>query len=307
MQKLRCPVTHLELDWSKGLPGSTDGKHIYNVTISGIPLFAESFCSKEAAIQRDHYDDNFARSYIENLNYPHTQEYMMYLDRVFKDQVDACDLVEFAEICCGRGEMSGLFGDQIVSGVGVDISPSMLEEAVKRNDNNIIYVQGDATCLPLGCNEFKSIFMLGGVHHVTDRVQLFAELYRIMQPGGKLFFREPVSDFFLWKWLRWIIYRISPALDANTERPLTWIETVPLLENAGFKVLSWKTYGFLGFCIFMNSDVLIFNKAFRFIPGIRKLTRLFISFDDFITSIPGFNRFGLQVVCVAQKPIESGT
>jgi hypothetical protein len=38
---------------------------------------------------------------------------------------------------------------------------------------------------------------------------------------------------------------------------------------------SWKTYGFLGFCLLMNSDVLIFNRLFRFIPGIRAITRAF--------------------------------
>ena len=52
----------------------------------------------------------------------------------------------------------------------------------------------------------------------------------------------------------------------------------------------------------MNSDVLIFNRLFRFIPGIRGITRAFTRIDDWITSRPGWTRRGLQVVGVAEKP-----
>jgi len=62
------------------------------------------------------------------------------------------------------------------------------------------------------------------------------------------------------------------------------------------------TYGFIGFCLLMNSDVLIFNRLFRFIPGIRGITRAFAKLDDWITSRRGWTRRGLQVVGVAEKP-----
>jgi hypothetical protein len=91
-------------------------------------------------------------------------------------------------------------------------------------------------------------------------------------------------------------------LDADTERPLLFRETAPALEEAGFDVLSWKTYGFLGFCFFMNSDVLIFNRLFRFIPGIRPITRASARLDDLIVRLPFMKRAGLQVVGIAEKP-----
>jgi hypothetical protein len=90
-------------------------------------------------------------------------------------------------------------------------------------------------------------------------------------------------------------------LDAETERPLLWNETVPPLEDAGFQLAEWRTYGFLGFCFFMNSDVLIFNRAFRFIPGIRSITRAAVRLDDWTLRIPGLTHAGLQVIGVAEK------
>jgi hypothetical protein len=52
----------------------------------------------------------------------------------------------------------------------------------------------------------------------------------------------------------------------------------------------------------MNSDVLIFNRAFRFLPGIRRLTRFAAAFDEWVLHWPLMQRAGLQVVGCAVKP-----
>jgi hypothetical protein len=122
-----------------------------------------------------------------------------------------------------------------------------------------------------------------------------------LKPGGWFYFREPVSDFALWRWIRKIIYRLSPTLDHETERPLLWRETVPLLEASGLACRHWSTHGFFGFCLFMNSDVLVFNRLFRFLPGIRQLTRLATRIDDAILSIRFLRHAGLQVVGAVQR------
>ena len=55
--------------------------------------------------------------------------------------------------------------------------------------------------------------------------------------------------------------------------------------------------------VVMNSDVLYFNRLFRFIPGIRYITRAFARFDNWCTGLPGLRRAGLQVVGKAVKPM----
>ncbi len=302
LELLCCPVTHQPLHHDGGHLVSLDGKHRYPLTDSGIPQFALQPASPESRRQQAHYD-KVAGQYIENLGYPHTIEYNAYLDRVFLESIHKPDLALTAELCCGQGELLGLVGGDVGAGVGADISVSMLESACRRHSafHRFGFVQADATRLPLPDAAFESVFMLGGVHHVPDRARLFAEISRILKPGGRFYFREPVSDFFLWRWLRAVIYRLSPALDAQTERPLLWNETVPLLETAGLRLRTWKTCGFLGFCVFMNSDVLVFNRLFRFLPGIRMLTRAAAWLDEAMLKLPGLSRAGLQVVGVAQK------
>jgi len=299
---LCCPITGEALVLEQGQLVSTRGNHRFEITETGIPLFAAEFCSVDARVQQAHYE-KIGRSYVENLGYPHTEEYMAYLDRALLEAVDAARLGTVAEICCGRGEAFKLLGEGIVRGVGVDVTVGMLEDAIKANPrSNLAFVQGDATLLPLADQAFDSVFMLGGIHHVSDRKKLFSEVARILKPGGRFYFREPVSDFVVWRAIRAAMYRLSPALDHKTERPLRFRETVPVAEEAGLVCRHWQTHGFLGFCLFMNSDVLVFNRLFRFVPGIKAITRLATKFDEWAISLPGLAKAGLQVVGVAEKP-----
>jgi ubiquinone/menaquinone biosynthesis C-methylase UbiE len=297
-----CPVTHETLRRVGDRLVTASGRHSYPVSASGIPLFAEQPASEDSRRQQSHYD-HIASAYLENLSYPHTEEYSRYLDGILRDTVGSGSLGLAAEICCGRGEAMGLFKEHIIAGTGVDISLSMLEAAQTGLGSQAMrFVQGDAVALPLQSDSFDHVFMLGGIHHVNDRRALFGEVFRILKPGGRFIFREPLSDFFVWRWLRAVIYRLSPALDAQTERPLRHAETVPLLQEAGLRPEAWRTCGFLGAALLLNSDVLVFNRFFRFLPGIRGLARAMARLDDWAVSLPFLRHAGLQVVGAAVKP-----
>jgi len=302
---LRCPHDGDPLVRVGDRLVSTSGAYHYRIDEHGIPLFAEEAGSPDARAQQLHYD-RVAAAYIENLGYPHTQEYSAYLDRALLEVIDQDDLGTVAEICCGRGEALRLVGDRTGRAVGLDVSARMLHSAASDlAEARTAFVQGDATAMPLASDSFDHVIVLGGIHHVNDRAALFSEMYRILKPGGRLVYREPVSDFMLWKLLRDIIYRLSPGLDYDTERPLTYEETVPVLEAAGFEGCTWQTFGFLGFCLFMNSDILVFNRLFRFVPGIRAMTRAACRFDDWVTRRKALRWLGLQVVETASKPMQT--
>jgi SAM-dependent methyltransferase len=259
-------------------------------------------CSEDVRRQREHYDA-LAPLYLENLGYPHTEEYTEYLDDVFLELVGEETLGTAAELCCGQGEALRLLGRRVERGVGVDVSLEMLKAgATSEGGMRLSLLQADATRLPLADASLDSVVMLGGIHHVSDRRGLFREVARILRPGGRFLWREPVSDFFLWRWLRAVIYRLSPALDHQTERPLRYDETETPLREVGLTLRSWRTCGFLGFCLLMNSDVLVVNRLLRFVPGIRAIARFAARFDAWCLRLPGFSRAGLQVVGCAEKP-----
>jgi len=51
----------------------------------------------------------------------------------------------------------------------------------------------------------------------------------------------------------------------------------------------------------MNSDVLVFNRLFKYIPKIRSIVRAFIKLDNMILNNPLMRNTGLQVVGIATK------
>jgi len=300
MRLLRSPSTGEALRLDGGDLLSPAGER-WRIDPSGVPLFAESALTAEAAAQQAHYA-RIMEIYLENLQYPHTREYGAAMDRALLEIAGEKPLGTVAEICSGQADAFALLGDRIDMGVGVDISLPMIRVARRRHPSSkFLFVQADATRLPLASGAFDHVVMLGGIHHVPDRAALFGQVHRLLRPGGRFLWREPVSDFFLWRLLRAAVYRLSPALDHETERPLLYGETVPVLEEAGLRLASWQTHGFAGFCLLMNSDVLVVNRLLRFVPGIGALARGFARVDALCLKAPGMRRAGTMVIGLALK------
>jgi len=298
---LRCPETGDRLVAAENGLVTASGR-VYRIASTGIPLFAEQPATEDARRQMTHYD-KIAGTYEANLGYPHTRAYFSYLDDALLAAVGQTPLGTVIEACCGVGEAFKLLSGRYERGVGVDISLAMLGRAQAANvDAPVTFIQGDATRLPLAGGSIDLVMTLGGIHHVNDRMALFKEIARVLKPGGRFIYREPVNDFTLWRWLRTAIYHVSPMFDASTEHPLTFADTVQALTKAGLVSVHWKTYGLLGFCLFMNSDVLIFNRLFRFVPGIAGIARAAARFDDWMLRQPGLAFAGLQVIGVAERP-----
>jgi SAM-dependent methyltransferase len=296
---LRCPLSGERLTLDRDVLVTSSGVHPYRIRPEGVPLFVESFLSPDAQAQRHHYNKIVAAILQISNTRARRNIWHISIEPLLMQSVMAI-LEPVAELCCGRGEALKLFGARARTYIGIDISENMLQSTLKTHDHpNAIFVQADATRTPLA--PIDTVIMLGGVHHVPARPQLFEEIARVLKPGGRFRYREPASDFLPWRALRAIIYRVSPMLDHATERPLLYEETVPTLERAGLRSVRYQTHGFFGFCLFMNSDVLFVNRLFRFVPGIRAITRASARADAAILALPGLRRAGLQVVGIAQK------
>ena len=100
-----------------------------------------------------------------------------------------------------------------------DIQPQMLERLNKRASNSGLSSHIDARLVTGDKVVFRDLeesvdfeLLFAVAHEVPVRAELFVELYRMMKPGGLLFFAEPVGHV---------------SLDEFTE-------SVRFAENAGF-------------------------------------------------------------------------
>ena len=82
-----------------------------------------------------------------------------------------------------------------------------------RNRERILPVAGDATCLPLPGASVDSVTMAFGIRNIQARHSAFAEMLRVLVPGGPACILEFGSGREgLWRGLRLYLDRLLPAL-----------------------------------------------------------------------------------------------
>jgi ubiquinone/menaquinone biosynthesis C-methylase UbiE len=92
------------------------------------------------------------------------------------------------DIGTGMGHLAAAlaskFSDTAV--VALDLSPTIIGEAKARGGlpAGVCPVAGDATRLPVRDGSVGIVASYGVVHHVADKIRLFAEINRALAPGG---------------------------------------------------------------------------------------------------------------------------
>jgi demethylmenaquinone methyltransferase/2-methoxy-6-polyprenyl-1,4-benzoquinol methylase len=92
------------------------------------------------------------------------------------------------DVCCGTGDFAVELRRAVgPSGrvAGLDFSPQMLEMA-RRKSSAVEWLQGDALALPFADGEFAAACVGFGVRNLSDHRRGFAEMARVVRPGGRV-------------------------------------------------------------------------------------------------------------------------
>jgi ubiquinone/menaquinone biosynthesis C-methylase UbiE len=124
---------------------------------------------------------------------------------------------------CGSGENSLLLARRGARIVGVDISESLIALARRRlqlngADGRASFVAGSAYDLPLQDGSADVVFGIAILHHL-DLAAASREVFRVLKPGGRAIFKEPVRDSRLVRAVRNCIPYKAPDV-SPFERPL---------------------------------------------------------------------------------------
>ena len=165
---------------------------------------------------------------------PFPLEYAYYLLPDMKDKT----VLDYG---CGSGENTVLLAQRGGKVIGVDISPELLGVAEKRLAAHALTADlrvGSAHDLPLEANSVDVVFGMAILHHL-DLEMSAKEVYRVLKPGGRAIFLEPVRN----SKLVWFIRKLIPYQQADIspyERPLTDRE----LEDFAAEFRSYKSRAF---------------------------------------------------------------
>jgi ubiquinone/menaquinone biosynthesis C-methylase UbiE len=118
------------------------------------------------------------------------------------------DNLKILDIGCGTGNYTDLF--QRVTQAkhyqiyGIEPSEGMISKAREKN-SHILFKQATAENIPFEGKFFDFAFMTDVIHHIPDICKMFAEIYRILKPGGKVCIatqshpqiaKRPIAQFF---------------------------------------------------------------------------------------------------------------
>jgi len=113
------------------------------------------------------------------------------------------------DVCGGTGDLAILAARQVGAGgrvVVYDINRAMIDAGLPKVrggplENRIRHVQGDAEQIALPDKSFEAAMVGFGIRNVTRMRQGFAEMHRVLKPGGRLMcleFSRPVWPVFRW-------------------------------------------------------------------------------------------------------------
>ena len=94
------------------------------------------------------------------------------------------------DVACGPGIVTCEFAWHAGTVTGVDITPALIDAAVKRQSelgiDNINWHLGTVTSLPYPDNSFTLVITRYSFHHLLAPVAALAEMIRVCRPGGRV-------------------------------------------------------------------------------------------------------------------------
>ena len=92
------------------------------------------------------------------------------------------------DLGCGTGYFTPKLKHNDNQVVGIDLSEGMIAYSRKHRKGDINWLVGDAEILPFADNSVDLVFSSLAVQWCNSYSQLFAELYRVLKPGGLVAF-----------------------------------------------------------------------------------------------------------------------
>ncbi|HEC12406.1 MAG TPA: class I SAM-dependent methyltransferase [Acidiferrobacteraceae bacterium] len=118
---------------------------------------------------------------------------------------------DMLEIGCASGLFAKYFSSHAQKYTGCDISERQLGLARRNlNDNKHKFISADGKCLPFLDESYDIVVTSGVLHHIDDRDKIYAEVYRVLRPGGVFICFEPAAHNPVANLLRVIAKRLHP-------------------------------------------------------------------------------------------------
>ena len=143
------------------------------------------------------------------------------------------------DLGCGNGHHLLALGPDVARGIGIDLSPGMIELARARlrsspSSANLAFAVDNAEELRgIADQSVDLAICIGAFEHMLDKRSVLASIYRVLKWGGRFFCLTLQADYV---WYRTIAPLLGVATKhLSSDRMLTQDEFSALLDEAGFR------------------------------------------------------------------------
>jgi ubiquinone/menaquinone biosynthesis C-methylase UbiE len=153
------------------------------------------------------------------------------------------------DLGCGNGHHLLALGPEVARGIGIDVSPGMIELARARLRNspsgaNLAFEVDNAEELKgIADQSVDLAICIGAFEHMPDKRAVLASIYRVLKFGGRFFCLSPHADYV---WYRTIAPLLGFATKhLSSDRLLTHDEFSALLDQVGFRRIRSAPWTFI--------------------------------------------------------------
>ena len=180
---------------------------------------------------------------------------------------------------CGNGGFSYLLASRGAFVEGIDLSESLVEVAKQRIPHGVPqpkFSVRDAHATGLADGVFDYVFGNGILHHL-ELEKAYREISRVLKPGGRAFFMEPMYQHPMLVLLR----KVTPSARSVDEKPMT-LEEIQAAERFFINVKHTEHFLFavVAAPIHLASDKIAFwiikeldlmdRGIFKLLPGLKR-------------------------------------
>lgn len=181
--------------------------------------------------------DHCAPVYAEQHGHP--EHLLNYRIGLIREYAQPCldDLV--LDIGCGNGLHLFALAEEIVQGIGIDLSPAMIEAAQERLHSSpwqgkiTFLVDNAEEICTVAENSVNLVICIGALEHMIDKTAVLSNAYRLLKPRGRFFCLTPHGDYIWYRALAPLLRMDTKHL--STDKFLKPRELVELLEASGFR------------------------------------------------------------------------
>jgi ubiquinone/menaquinone biosynthesis C-methylase UbiE len=179
----------------------------------------------------------------------HAQRLLEYRLALLRSLARPCSTDVVLDLGCGNGHHLLALAPEVARGIGIDISPGMIELARTRLRRspwgaNLRFKVDDAEELKGIANQSIDLAIcIGALEHMLDKRAVLASIYRVLKFGGRFFCLTLHADYV---WYRTIAPLLGFATKhLSSDRMLTHGEFVSLLHQAGFRNVRFAPWTFI--------------------------------------------------------------